>query len=74
MLAHVLLVLVASAELPSETSLAKLVQQYAQLGPSHLTGSSADEATSNWIYQELQAAGLEVQFQAYTLPEAIYLC
>lgn len=69
MLAHLLLVLVASAvELPSETSLAKLVQDYSQLGPSHLTGSSADEATSNWIYQELQAAGLEVQFQAYTLP------
>ena len=69
MLAHLLLVLVASAvELPSETSLAKLVQQYSQFGPSHLTGSSADEATSNWIYQELQAAGLEVQFQAYTLP------
>lgn len=69
MLAHLLLVLVASAvELPSEASLAKMVQQYAQLGPSHLTGSSADEATSTWIYQELQAAGLEVQFQAYTLP------
>jgi len=69
MLAHLLLVLVASAvELPSETSLAKLVQDYSQLGPSHLTGSSAHEATSNWIYQELQAAGLEVQFQAYILP------
>ena len=68
-LPHLLLVLVASAvELPSETSLAKLVQQYAQLGPWHLTGSSADEATSNWIYQELQAAGLGVQFQVFTVP------
>ena len=61
------LALVANAGHISEESLAHFVQEYAALGPSHLTGSHTDAATSQWIFDELRG-GLEVQYQSYTLP------
>ena len=68
-----LLVTAASAVyVPSERSLRDLVERYAEMG-SHLTGSLSDTATSNWIYQELRAAGLEVQFQKYQVPGTVWI-
>ena len=59
---------VANAGHISEESLAHFVEEYAALGPSHLTGSHTDAATSQWIFDELRGGGLEVQYQSYTLP------
>jgi len=59
---------VANAGHISEASLAHFVEEYAALGPSHLTGSHTDAATSQWIFDELRGGGLEVQYQSYTLP------
>jgi hypothetical protein len=36
--------------------------------PSHQTGTPGDLATGDWMAERLKSAGLEVEFQAYSLP------
>eukprot|EP00438_Fugacium_kawagutii_P002376 Skav201005 [mRNA] locus=scaffold991:234303:235799:+ [translate_table: standard] len=60
--------LLTAAGSPSELSLSKLIHDYSAIAPVRLTGTAADWATSDWIFHELKAAGLEVQRQSYTLP------
>ncbi|CAE8660089.1 unnamed protein product [Polarella glacialis] len=44
------------------------VQQYDDIGETRLTGTPSDKATSAWIRERLEEAGLSVELQPYAIP------